>query len=70
MATRTVHKGYGVHDVYTDDVQIGICFGDDNGRTFTGRLQYKHVKVSITGVNSMRETTDRMAAIYLLLKSM
>ncbi len=67
MTVRTVHKGYGISDVYSDDTQIGICFKCDNGRTWTGRVFYKHVQVQITGIDNMRSTTDRMAAIYNLL---
>lgn len=69
MSVRTVHKGYGIYDVFLEDRQIGICYKNDCGRIWTGRVKYKHTNVCLSGINNIRDTTDRMAAIYQLLKN-
>ncbi len=68
MSIKTIHKGYGVLDVYNDCQHIGICYRNNNGDCWTGKFKHKGVEVAISGLRSMRETTDRMEAIYQLLK--
>lgn len=68
MSVKTIHKGYGVYDVFQDCVQIGICYKCNSGTVWTGKVKYKKQEVAISGINNIRDTTDRMGAIYNLLK--
>lgn len=69
MKVRTEHKGYGVHNVFADNVCIGITFKNINATAWTGKTSYKGVSVDFTGTKSIRETSDTMAEIYFLLSN-